>query len=249
MVEGLLRCRCSSYPCSCLDVPGQRNPVVSAAASAALSWCLQTPGDTARLSSDQARHGLNSICHSTSLQKYLQRPANPLHFAPLGLSQFKVSLCKERGWRTRRGGWKGTFSHLKGQYPSRCAPWRRNRGDSWVMHPRRTLTMPQSKVSALALCFPAVEHRFVLPRVGGHRSCQNKCWCGGERRCGKALGDCCRWSQKGLLAWFGAGCLLAAHCKGNQWVWVWLDLSVYAKNISSLYHSWTWPCVLTPNIL
>lgn len=42
--------------------------------------------------------------------------------------------------------------------------------------------MPQSKVSALALCFPAVEHRLVLPRVGGHRSCQNKCWCGGERR-------------------------------------------------------------------
>lgn len=42
--------------------------------------------------------------------------------------------------------------------------------------------MPQSKVSALALCIPSRECSSVLPKAGGHRSCQNKHWCGGERR-------------------------------------------------------------------
>ena len=76
-------------------------------------------------------------------------------------------------------------------------------------------TMPPSKVSALALCNPAGKYVLALPRVRGHRSCQNKHWCGGERR---------RWKGTRGLLWVepegSAGMIwsrvLAAHCEGNS---------------------------------
>lgn len=146
------------------SVPGLLNPMVSTSASAALSWCLQTPRDTEGLSGDQ-EHPSRNTYHA---------PSHNL-LALSGLAMSVQSVLQREGAGNQRKGTKGDI--LLSQRVTSC---KRNKDDSWVMYQGGFPSCLEGK--SQPSCILAKEGCSVLPRAGGCWSCQNKHWCSAERR-------------------------------------------------------------------
>lgn len=214
---------CAAAPAHLDAIPGcsWANPAGSTAVT------LPTPGDTARLSSARAGHGLSPPGAPAA-------PSTALPWAPPGLGDLGSASPAGRGHEGPAGQDRRGHLPTEGCHPSE---WDEDTGvTAGCAAPQDNPHLPPGEVSAFPWSIPAGKCSLELPP--GWEGMEHQGVVGTRAVLGVSPRCCWTIGSRGL----------AGHRRGMEGS-AGLHLPVHAKGISSLRHSRTQPWDLSPNAL